>query len=112
VVDIEDGLSNTFMLVEDADRPTFHPQNLTGYPSAFGQAQWGDPTNAIVIEELCRGTSAINCHNSNEIFSFHPGGANFLIGDGSVRFVSQDISPQSFIALFTRMGGEVVGTDG
>ena len=111
MVDIEDGLSNTFMLVEDADRPTFHPQNLTGYPSAFGQAQWGDPTNAIVIEELCRGTSAINCHNSNEIFSFHPGGANVVFMDGHVQFL-RDSTPTTVIrALVSRDGGEVVTLD-
>lgn len=111
VIDIEDGLSNTFMLVEDAGRPKFYKQSWDGEINLGGQVQWGDPTNAIIIEALCRGRSAINCHNANEIYSFHPGGANFLMGDGVVRFVSQDISPRLFIALFTRMGGEVVGGD-
>ena len=78
----------------------------------WSRTRWGDPTNVIAVEALCRGPAVINCNNADEIFSFHPGGANFLMGDGSVRFVSQDISPQSFTALFTRMGGEVVGTDG
>ncbi|MFO0808029.1 MAG: DUF1559 domain-containing protein [Gemmataceae bacterium] len=112
VADIEDGLSNTFMLVEDAGRPKYYAQLPESDIVSAGDGQWGDPTNAIVVEALCRGTAVINCHNVDEIYSFHTGGANFLMGDGSVRFVMQDISPQSFIALFTRMGGDVVGADG
>jgi prepilin-type N-terminal cleavage/methylation domain-containing protein/prepilin-type processing-associated H-X9-DG protein len=40
--------------------------------------------------------------------SRHPGGANFLFGDGSVHLVSQGITPSAWIALGTRAGGEVV----
>jgi prepilin-type N-terminal cleavage/methylation domain-containing protein/prepilin-type processing-associated H-X9-DG protein len=41
--------------------------------------------------------------------SGHPGGANFAFADGSVHFLSQTISPVTFSALGTRIGGEVVG---
>jgi prepilin-type N-terminal cleavage/methylation domain-containing protein/prepilin-type processing-associated H-X9-DG protein len=43
--------------------------------------------------------------------SAHPGGANVLFGDGSVRFVKSSISYQTWWALGTRNGGEVVSSD-
>ena len=42
----------------------------------------------------------------DDFASLHPGGANFLFGDGSVRWIKQTISPQVFSALSTRAGGE------
>jgi len=41
--------------------------------------------------------------------SNHSGGANMLFADGSVRFMRDSISAQTFSALGTRNGGEVVG---
>ena len=41
--------------------------------------------------------------------SFHSGLVNVLLMDGSVRSVSNSISVQTWQALSTRAGGEVVG---
>ncbi|WP_165249502.1 DUF1559 domain-containing protein [Paludisphaera soli] len=43
--------------------------------------------------------------------SRHPGGCQFLMGDGSVRFLKQSLAPPVFRALASRAGGEVVGAD-
>jgi hypothetical protein len=39
----------------------------------------------------------------------HTGGATFLLGDGSVRFISENIDANVMEALITIQGGEVVG---
>jgi hypothetical protein len=41
-----------------------------------------------------------------EAFSFHPGGAIFGLGDGSVRFIGDTISIREFARLVTRAGAE------
>jgi prepilin-type N-terminal cleavage/methylation domain-containing protein/prepilin-type processing-associated H-X9-DG protein len=52
-----------------------------------------------------------NAGNNDEIFSFHPGGANVLMGDGSVRFLKDSVSPVTLRALVTCAGGEVISSD-
>ncbi len=43
--------------------------------------------------------------------SFHPGGANFVMGDGSVRFLKQTMNPVALRGLGSRAGGEVISAD-
>jgi prepilin-type N-terminal cleavage/methylation domain-containing protein/prepilin-type processing-associated H-X9-DG protein len=43
--------------------------------------------------------------------SMHPGGANFVMGDGSVRFLKASISTPTYAALGSRGGGEVLSSD-
>lgn len=48
-------------------------------------------------------------HGSSAPYSFHTGGAHFTLGDGAVRFISENISFVTFVRLATPAGGEVVG---
>jgi prepilin-type processing-associated H-X9-DG protein len=43
-----------------------------------------------------------------DVYSFHPGGANVLFADGSVHFLSQNVSAATLVYLVTGSGGEVV----
>jgi prepilin-type N-terminal cleavage/methylation domain-containing protein/prepilin-type processing-associated H-X9-DG protein len=46
-----------------------------------------------------------------DYWSRHPGGVNFVFGDGSVRFIKNSINPTPWQALATRAGGEVISSD-
>jgi prepilin-type processing-associated H-X9-DG protein len=41
----------------------------------------------------------------------HPGGANFVFADGSVRFIKNSINTLTYWAIGTRNNGEVVSAD-
>ncbi|MHC5544766.1 H-X9-DG-CTERM domain-containing protein, partial [Singulisphaera rosea] len=43
--------------------------------------------------------------------SWHPGGVNVLMDDGSVRFLKDSINPTTYYALATSTGGEVISAD-
>ena len=43
--------------------------------------------------------------------SWHPGGVNTLLADGSVRFIKNSISLRTWQALSTTRGGEVISSD-
>jgi prepilin-type N-terminal cleavage/methylation domain-containing protein/prepilin-type processing-associated H-X9-DG protein len=52
-----------------------------------------------------------NAGNNEELFSFHPGGVNVLLGDGSVRFLKDSINPVTLRGLISLNGGEVISAD-
>ncbi len=114
-----DGLSNTLFLVEDAGRPFRYGGGFVkrgadrdGNGAAGG---WGDPDSWFGINGASRslgtqgsGPTAVNGSSDNEIYGFHPGGANVLLGDGSVRFLSESITLAMISAFVSRQGGEVL----
>jgi prepilin-type processing-associated H-X9-DG protein/prepilin-type N-terminal cleavage/methylation domain-containing protein len=111
---ITDGTSNTLLLVEDAGRPRQWRVGQAGPDQAIKGGPWAGGANAIVVmgatpDGVARpGPCAVNCTNDYEIYSFHPGGANTLFADGSVRFLKAGIDIRLLARLITRAGGEVV----
>jgi prepilin-type N-terminal cleavage/methylation domain-containing protein/prepilin-type processing-associated H-X9-DG protein len=131
--DITDGTSNTIAIIEDAGRPDLYigrTRNTTArmldksnsgtllqVPGGVTGAAWAQPRNQVRItgwnrtQQNFHGTTMINGTNAQEPYSFHSGGANFLFGDGSVKFLGEQISANTFVSLCTRAGGEVLTND-
>jgi prepilin-type N-terminal cleavage/methylation domain-containing protein len=114
---VKDGLSNTFLLLEDAGRPQLWRMGRL----ASGRSQncgWADPDYSIALDgsdTLYTGSGqgagpcVMNCTNDNEAYSFHRGICLSLLGDGSVRTLYQGIENCIFAALSTRASGEIFG---
>ena len=82
---------------------------LRGAPeSTEAGHSWSHPRNPHAVHDLCNGTQLMNCNNDEEIYSFHPGGCFYGMGDASVRFVQESIDPNAFVSLFTRDSDDVV----
>jgi prepilin-type processing-associated H-X9-DG protein len=71
---------------------------------------WANDLSWYDIHDECGGGQMMNCHNNNEIYSFHNGGCNFAFGDGSVHFIQENIDPEEFVSLFTRAASDIVKT--
>ncbi len=132
---ITDGLSNTAILSEAAGRPSMYisgrksknPRSGAALNTMVTADGWGwadinggfsiDGSNAAGIQNstnssgtvTMNGQCLMNCTNDSEIYSFHTGGAQFCLADGSVQFVSANISAATFAALLTRDWGDIVG---
>ena len=112
---VTDGTSNTYTLCEDAGRPEFKAWDGRAHSAAWaGQtsgiyntgAGWADPDASFSESDACG--RLFNCHNDNEMFSYHPGGCNFPFADGSVHFFVNEMDIPTFVALGTPNGGELV----
>ena len=114
---ITDGTSNTLLVVEDAGRPSRYAKGKIQSGLRSSGAAWGDNDGTFTLHGFSTdgltqgGPCAINCNNSNEVYSFHTGGANVVFGDGSVRFFKENISIGIVAAVITKSNGEVVNVD-
>jgi prepilin-type N-terminal cleavage/methylation domain-containing protein/prepilin-type processing-associated H-X9-DG protein len=121
---LSDGTSNTLfytekMVIWRGDGGAWVPDqdgSLT-----FGENFWPDwgPTLAspedgrqltgvAAIFKVCRREEDASGQRAN---SPHTAGINVAMGDGSVRFVSQGVSPTTWWAAFTPNAGDILGSD-
>ena len=123
--DVTDGLSNTIVVGEStyasSDASTANRLLGTGatefrdWPIWIGSGNQSD--EAIRING--RFNSPINGRtnfnrmfqviNDDCAFSYHVGGAQFALGDGSVRFISENIDTQTYDWLHDKRDGQVLG---
>jgi prepilin-type processing-associated H-X9-DG protein len=82
---------------------TVYAKDQSGVPCPVGP-QYPQPPNA-------RG-SPYNWCDVHHYWSRHAGGLNFVFADGSVHFLSYNLTTSLWLALATKAGGEVIsGTD-
>jgi prepilin-type N-terminal cleavage/methylation domain-containing protein/prepilin-type processing-associated H-X9-DG protein len=101
---IKDGLSNTMMFFEDGGRPMYYVKNQLGTMATVTGARWADDENWWVIHgyQSDPNEPLFNMMNNNEIYGFHPHGANFLYGDGAIHYHPTTLDVNVFVSLFTR----------
>jgi prepilin-type processing-associated H-X9-DG protein len=87
---------------ERNEKNPFNYKDPHGIPCSHGDK---DPSNPIAYK-FGPGDLNNQCDQWH-YFSVHPGGANFCMGDGSIRFLNYSIDPIVQRALATRAGGEV-----
>ena len=69
------------------------------------------PSNEGTAYATTTNSAGNNAGNNDELFSFHPGGVNVLLGDGSVKFIKDSVSMKTLRGLVTLKGGEVLSSD-
>ncbi|MBN9524079.1 DUF1559 domain-containing protein [bacterium] len=133
-----DGLSNTIQLTESAGRPNVYRNGKLAVTASdanrINGGGWCRPASELNVLRgtdatgtAAPGTSVINVTNgillsgypdafantdgTSQIYSFHTGGVNTLMGDGSVRFLKSSTPIATLAALITRNGGETLNAD-
>jgi prepilin-type N-terminal cleavage/methylation domain-containing protein/prepilin-type processing-associated H-X9-DG protein len=101
LAEVTDGTSRTLFVGE---RGIVEADGLS-----YGWWVWG-PETVLNASNGFREGDGENPQSAKHWWSYHPGGAEFLFVDGSVRFLSYSIDPQLFASLGTKNGGEVVSS--
>ncbi len=104
---VTDGMSNTFMLAE-----TVFTTNHGGCP-AWGYRSWGmggiDPIAAGWINNFYGVYGTLP--GAGAPASMHPGGCHFAIGDGSVRWVNQNVGNHTLYHMSMISDGNFADTE-
>jgi len=132
--DVRDGTSNTMLCEELANREQFYAKGRPVNSAAVGDTPWSSmmggggtwdsPFNnfrhqGTTYDGLTNsGPCGINCNNSRigtgngltgsggSFYSFHIGGMQALMCDGSVRFLNENIAAPTLVSLMSRDEGD------
>jgi len=113
--DFIDGASNTVLIGE---APNGIHSLWAGHKNVLDQsapinarnAKSGDtPWQSCLVTATSTTIGKIGCDYGQEFHSYHMSGSNFLLADGSVRFLSEQVDIKLFAAVLSIRGGELVG---
>lgn len=111
--DVVDGASNTIMIGEviDSGGDALLPGGAGSDRKYIfsGGADSNPPTEMSEYLIAAESNDPINGGAEEATGSYHPGGAQFFMGDGVVRFISENVHMPTYQAIATRNGGEIVG---
>ncbi len=112
--DVTDGTTNTIMAGEFNYQMEDYLWNATSCAALAGDVRWGLARWAPAYPGVSLGTTEGDFNvnlaaNLTTWRSDHPGGAQFLLADGSVQFVSESVDADLLDNLAARADGEIVG---
>jgi prepilin-type N-terminal cleavage/methylation domain-containing protein/prepilin-type processing-associated H-X9-DG protein len=105
---VQDGTSNTFMVGEGVVEQDYHSAAF------YYDGDWatcGIPLNFFAVGVDPQELKVNLWYKTRGYKSLHPGGAQFVMADGSVHFVQDSISTPVYRGLATRDGGETVSIE-
>lgn len=118
LVSVTDGTSNTIMIGERPPYPkdawgvwtygeqdSFYGIGVTPGWFIYGTAENGSACPSGTQYPQAPNNTRCDTHH---FWSKHTGGSNWVLADGSVRFMTYNLTPQMWQALATRNGGEVI----
>ncbi|HEY3962933.1 MAG TPA: DUF1559 domain-containing protein [Planctomycetaceae bacterium] len=105
--DITDGSSSTILVMEDHH----WSQGKTAPSQVAGDSGWASPMQVSTACNLINQNYGYSYdpHKCHGMSSTHVGGAHVAMSDGSVRFISENISVITLQGIATRNGGFPVG---
>ncbi len=110
---IRDGTSNTIFFTEKLAQNTYgnYPNNYwPAWGPIMASSDEGDPTGPAAIFQIQPYGDPANA-DGGRASTLHAGGINTGMGDGSVRFVTAGVTPNTWWAALTPSSGDILGPD-
>lgn len=106
---VSDGLSKTMTVGEIAGQPDIYANGKLERVNETAGGEISRPSWAIsgsYLGIVLHKDTRVNRKNRNDLYSFHPAGANAAFADGSVRLINKETDTAVVVAMATRTGGE------